>query len=76
MLSLLGNLNALKAARSAPPSSVRSHSPKMAASVAHPSASVTVYSFSTFVATSLVLAMQLRANPPYMPEEISTKVSK
>lgn len=64
ILSLLGNLNALKEARSALPSSLRSHSPKMAASVAQPSASVTVYSFSTFVEISLVLAMQLLANPP------------
>lgn len=69
MLSLLGNLNALKDTLNALPSSLRSQSPNMAASVAHPSSSVTRYSFSTLVDESLVFAIQLRAKPPYIPVE-------
>lgn len=66
MLSLLGNLNALKLAIRPVPSASYSHSPKIAGSDAHPFSSVTMYSFSTL--SSIVFAMQLLANPPYIPE--------
>jgi hypothetical protein len=68
MLSLLGNLNALKLAMRPVPSASYSHSPKIAGSDAHPFSSVTMYSFSTL--SSIVFAMQLLANPPYMPANI------
>lgn len=62
MLSLDGNLKALKDASRLLVSALYCHSPKMLGSVAHPFSSVTMYSFSTL--SSIVFAMQVRANPP------------
>lgn len=62
ILSLEGNLKALKLAIKVLVSELNSHSPKMLGSVAQPFSSVTMYSFSTF--SSIVLATQLRAKPP------------
>lgn len=67
MLSLDGNLNALKLANKLFVSGLYSHSPNIPGSVAQPFSSVTIYSFSTL--SSMVLAMQDLAKPPYIAKK-------
>lgn len=62
MLSLDGNLKALKLASRLFVSGLYSQFPKILVSVAHPFSSVTRYSFCTL--SSMVLAIQERAKPP------------